>query len=137
MNELKNTFVIITDIHGNSPALEAVLNDISNKDIDRIFCLCDVVGIGPESNEVFEKLIQREDISYVIGNHDLAVIAAYNQEEAPNGHQNERLHHQWLADRIKPEYIELMAKWSKQLFYSVDDKQLLRYYSRRTTWGLI
>lgn len=138
VDELNKTFVILTDIHGNSPALEAVLKDISSKDIDHIFCLGDVVGIGPDSNEVLEKLMQRDDISYVIGNHDLAVIAAYKQEEAPYGHQNERVHHQWLANRIKPEYIELMAAWPKQLSYSVDDKQLLftHYHLDHEHWFL-
>lgn len=122
---MKKTFVILTDIHGNSPALEAVLKDISNKDIDHIFCIGDVVGIGPESNEVLEILTQREDVSYVVGNHDLAVIAAYNQEEPPRGHQKEREHHQWLSDRINPKYIELMSNWPKQLSFSINDKHLL------------
>lgn len=138
VDNLKITFGIITDIHGNSSALEAVLKDISNRDIDHIFCLGDVVGIGPESNEVLEKLMQREDISYVIGNHDMAVLAAFNQEEAPNGHQTERVHHQWLADRINPKYIEFMTKWPKQLSYSVGDKELLftHYHLDDEQWFL-
>lgn len=102
---MSKNFAIITDVHGNSSALEAVLKDISDKNISHIFCLGDVVGIGPESNEVLNLLTRREDVSFVIGNHDIAVIAAFNQEEPPRGHHNERAHHQWLADRINPEYI--------------------------------
>lgn len=111
MDELNKNFAIITDIHGNSPALESVLNDISfKKEIDHIFCLGDVVGIGPESNEVLNLLTQRDGISFVVGDHDLAVIAAFNQEEPLRGHLKERKHHQWLAGRIDPKYIEVMAK---------------------------
>ena len=39
---------LISDVHGNIPALEAVLNDIHNRSITRVFCLGDLVGKGPE-----------------------------------------------------------------------------------------
>ncbi len=55
---------LISDIHGNIPALDAVLDDILRRGIKRIFCLGDLVGKGPESaaavdicKEVCEKLI--------------------------------------------------------------------------------
>ncbi|MDQ1913731.1 metallophosphoesterase family protein [Paenibacillus sp. GD4] len=116
---------VITDIHGNSPALAAVLHDISSRGVDHIYCLGDVVGIGPNSNEVLELLLSRTDVSFVIGNHDVAVIAAFRGQEAPEGHQSIRHHHQWLADRINPVYIEVMSKWTKQLIINHFDKQLL------------
>ncbi len=48
---------IISDIHGNLPALEAVLNDIKQKGISHIICLGDMVGKGPHSKEVFEQCL--------------------------------------------------------------------------------
>lgn len=45
---------IISDIHGNMPALEAVLADIHTRGIDTIYCLGDLVGKGPSSAEVFD-----------------------------------------------------------------------------------
>ena len=116
---------VITDIHGNSPALIAVLQDITSKSVDRIYCLGDVVGIGPDSNEVLELLLSRTDVSFVVGNHDVAVMAAFFGDDAPKGHQNERHHHQWLADRINPEYIDAMSKWPKQLSVNYFNKELL------------
>ncbi|MDQ0888839.1 putative phosphoesterase [Paenibacillus sp. V4I9] len=129
---------VITDIHGNSPALAAVLNDISSRGLDHIYCLGDVVGIGPDSNEVLEILLSRTDISFVVGNHDVAVMAAFNGVEAPKGHQNERHHHEWLAERINPVYIDEMSKWSKQLFINHFDKQLLftHYHLNQDGWFL-
>lgn len=50
---------IISDIHGNMTALEAVLEDIKNKSIDRIICLGDLAGKGPSSAEVFDKIKER------------------------------------------------------------------------------
>lgn len=126
---------IITDIHGNSPALKAVLQNISERNIDHIYCLGDVVGIGPDSNNVFDLLLSRNDLSYVMGNHDLAVIAAFHGEEAPRDHKNEREHHQWLADRIDPELIEFMSKWFMQSTLTVFRHQLLfTHYHLKDNW---
>lgn len=47
---------IISDIHGNMPALEAVLNDIGRKNIERIVCLGDLAGKGPSSAEAVDKI---------------------------------------------------------------------------------
>ena len=60
---------IISDIHGNLPALQAVLNDIRLRGIERIFCLGDLVGKGPHSDVVVD--IVREQCEQVIcGNWD-------------------------------------------------------------------
>jgi predicted phosphodiesterase len=45
---------IISDLHGNIPALEATLNDIKRRNIKRIFCLGDLVGKGPHSDKVVD-----------------------------------------------------------------------------------
>ncbi|AZN39920.1 metallophosphoesterase family protein [Paenibacillus albus] len=130
-------FAVITDIHGNSPALTAVLRDITSRGLDRIYCLGDVVGIGPDSNEVLELLLSRSDVSFVVGNHDVAVMAAYNGEDAPIGHENEQHHHQWLADRINPVYIEAMSEWPKQLIVNYFNKELLfTHYHLNQGWFL-
>lgn len=129
---------VITDIHGNSHALAAVLRDISSRGVDHIYCLGDVVGIGPDSNEVLELLLSRTNVSLVVGNHDVAVVAAFHGEEAPKGHQNERHHHQWVAYRINPVYIEAMSKWPKQLIINHGDKQLIitHYHLNSDGWFL-
>jgi predicted phosphodiesterase len=45
---------LISDIHGNIPALEATLHDIRRRDIRRIFCLGDLVGKGPHSDQAVD-----------------------------------------------------------------------------------
>ncbi|MDR3601669.1 MAG: metallophosphoesterase family protein [Desulfosporosinus sp.] len=49
---------IISDIHGNMPALEAVLEDIKNRNIERIVCLGDLAGKGPSPAESVDKIIE-------------------------------------------------------------------------------
>ena len=64
---------IISDIHGNYHALEAVLKDISDQGADKIICLGDLATIGPQPREVIRK-IQEAGINSIMGNHDLALL---------------------------------------------------------------
>lgn len=64
---------IISDIHGNLAALEAVIEEIEKQKVDKIICLGDVVGYGPEPVECLQ--VVREKASVVLmGNHDYACI---------------------------------------------------------------
>ncbi len=61
-------FLIVSDIHGNREALEAVLDD-ARGDYDRIVCLGDLVGYGADPNYVVDWA--RADVSAIVrGNHD-------------------------------------------------------------------
>ncbi|MCT6903195.1 MAG: metallophosphoesterase, partial [Lactobacillus sp.] len=60
---------VISDIHGNIPALESVLQDIKLRGIERVVCLGDLVGKGPHSSEVIE-IIRKECEGVVMGNWD-------------------------------------------------------------------
>jgi predicted phosphodiesterase len=62
---------IVTDIHSNLPALEAVLKKMGKVDV--ILCMGDIVGYGPQPNEVIDLLRQYKLFS-ICGNHDLAVL---------------------------------------------------------------
>lgn len=68
---------IISDIHGNLPALKAVLNDIYTEfKTDLIYCLGDLTDAAPWHNEVIE-LIQELNIPTVMGNHDERIAFDY------------------------------------------------------------
>jgi len=64
---------VISDIHSNFAALEAVLADIAAQGVRRIFCLGDVVGYGPEPKECLDKVAQCCEVA-LMGNHDFAVL---------------------------------------------------------------
>lgn len=72
---------IISDIHANLEALEAVLRDITSNRCDQTFCLGDVIGYGPSPNEACET-IQRAGIPCVRGNHDEMATADYPLPQA-------------------------------------------------------
>jgi diadenosine tetraphosphatase ApaH/serine/threonine PP2A family protein phosphatase len=62
---------VVSDIHGNLEALEAVLEDIDRRDVTSLVCLGDFVGYGASPNECIATLRPRIELA-VAGNHDLA-----------------------------------------------------------------
>jgi len=72
-------YAVISDIHGNLEALEAVLDDIDSRTIDVIICLGDIVGYYPDPEACVE-LIRRRVAYSVAGNHDFAAVGLMNIE---------------------------------------------------------
>ena len=60
---------IISDIHGNLSALDAVLADLRTRPVDAVYCLGDLVGYAAHPNEVTER-IRAEGIPTIMGNYD-------------------------------------------------------------------
>src|ERR1051325_7682864 len=78
---------LLSDIHANLPALEAVLADVASRHVDARYCLGDLVGYAPFPNEVIER-IRQEAIPTIVGNYDDGVGferndcgCAYREEE--------------------------------------------------------
>jgi predicted phosphodiesterase len=67
---------LISDVHANLPALEAVLADIASRDVEATFHLGDLVGYAPWPNEVVD-LIRERNIPGVAGNYDSTVATNY------------------------------------------------------------
>ena len=59
---------IISDIHGNMEALQAVLADIKEQGIREVYCLGDVVGYGPNPRECVDRIMDSKLV--LLGNHD-------------------------------------------------------------------
>lgn len=66
-------FAVISDIHSNLEALQAVLADIERRGITEVLCLGDVIGYGPNPRECLDLVRQRCRIC-MMGNHDHAVL---------------------------------------------------------------
>jgi predicted phosphodiesterase len=71
---------VVSDIHSNLHALEAVLAAIDAESPDELWCLGDLVGYGPRPNECCAAIAQRADVC-LAGNHDLAVRGTIDLEE--------------------------------------------------------
>ncbi len=64
---------IISDIHGNIEALEAVIADIKSQGIEDIYCLGDVVGYGPNPRECIDLVMETCQVC-LLGNHDQGAL---------------------------------------------------------------
>ncbi len=64
-------YAVISDIHGNLEALEAVLRDVP-EDVETIYCLGDVIGYGANPDECCD-VVRDSGMPTISGNHDLAV----------------------------------------------------------------
>jgi predicted phosphodiesterase len=64
---------LLSDIHGNLPALEAVLDEIDAAEVEEVWCLGDLVGYGAQPNECTTLVRDRCAVS-LVGNHDLAAL---------------------------------------------------------------
>ncbi|MFD0698618.1 metallophosphoesterase family protein [Paenibacillus sp. GCM10027628] len=85
---------IISDIHGNIPALDAVLRDIECRGIHRIICLGDIVGKGPGSAEAVDR-IRTVCETVVQGNWDLGIT--YPQDQPTGSWHQQQLGEKRLA----------------------------------------
>ena len=103
---------VISDIHANYHALEAVLAEVAAEQPDEIWCLGDVVGYGPEPNRCCELVAEHADLC-LAGNHDLAVLGSlsvddFNGDAAAavaldaDGARRRRPRTSWLRSRRPP-----------------------------------
>jgi predicted phosphodiesterase len=77
---------VISDVHANRHALDAVLDAVAAERPDVVWCLGDTVGYGPQPNECCELVSDRSDLC-LVGNHDLVAlgnlaVSDFNEEAA-------------------------------------------------------
>lgn len=100
-------YALISDIHGNLPALEAVLADIGARDdIGGTFHLGDLVGYGSSPNEVVARL-QTDAIPGISGNYDSTVAMDYKhcgcRADTPRDEELAHMSFEWTRANVTPE----------------------------------
>jgi hypothetical protein len=74
-NSTNRFFAIISDIHSNIDALEAVMLDIADFPVRGSFCLGDIVGYGSEPGACVQRVMDSCSVS-VLGNHEAMLLLA-------------------------------------------------------------
>jgi predicted phosphodiesterase len=96
---------VLSDIHGNRHAFEAVLADVAGTGADELWCLGDLVGYGADPNACVE--LAREHAAVCLaGNHDLAVTGDLPLDEFSRGAE---LAARWTQEVIAPEHLEFLS----------------------------
>ena len=100
-------YALISDIHGNLPALEAVLADIDARgDVEAIYHLGDLGGYAPWPNEVVA-LLRKQGITGIAGNYDSTVATDYEhcgcKAETARQEELSHLSFEWTREHVSPE----------------------------------
>lgn len=97
---------VISDVHANVIALEAVLEALKEKGAETIVCLGDVVGYGPSPNETIE-LLRKEDVICTLGAADERIAYDFLARKRPReGVADEIL--EWTRKVIQPRNVEFL-----------------------------
>lgn len=96
---------LISDVHGNLEALEAVLRDIEQQGAEKIHFLGDAVGYGCNPNECVKLINKHCDIK-LLGNHDYVVMGLDSTE---NFNHVARISMDWTQDKIKSKMVTVLA----------------------------
>lgn len=106
---------VISDIHSNIDALEAVLADIKKRDIKRIVCLGDVIGYGSMPAECLEKAMEFDVC--LMGNHEWAVI-----NEAVGFNLPARNAVEYSRNQVKPGFLKFGRGRGWEFINSLPDR---------------
>jgi predicted phosphodiesterase len=96
---------VLSDVHGNLPALEAVLADSERAGVDAHWCLGDLVGYGAQPNECVARVAEACEVC-LVGNHDLVALDRLDVATFSAGAAAAAL---WTRERLDPEaraYLE-------------------------------
>jgi predicted phosphodiesterase len=99
---------VISDVHGNLQALEAVLADASEAVIDEIWCLGDIVGYGGRPSECLALVRERTAIC-LGGNHDLVVSGVLDIDQFTS---EAGVAARWTRSVLTPDELEALARLS-------------------------
>jgi predicted phosphodiesterase len=95
-------YLVVSDIHSNLSALDAVIADAGS--FDRIWCLGDITGYGPDPNECITRL-REFPLTTLAGNHDWAVLGLLDLADF---NQDARAACVWTRQRLTTENKEFL-----------------------------
>jgi diadenosine tetraphosphatase ApaH/serine/threonine PP2A family protein phosphatase len=99
---------LISDLHSNREALDAVLEDVARREVETIYCLGDVVGYGPEPEYCVDVVRERAKLC-LLGNHDEALF-----RDASDFNPHARGAIDYTRERMQPAWYsggEKKARW--------------------------
>ena len=96
---------VLSDIHANRQALEAVLEAVDEADVDQIWCLGDLVGYGADPDTCTALIRERADLC-LVGNHDLALLGAIDISTFSEAAATAVA---WTREQVSQETLEFLA----------------------------
>ena len=121
------TIAVISDIHGNLPALEAVLAAVGAEGVERIVCLGDVATLGPQPREVIARL-RALGCPVVMGNTDAILLAPQSDEGIQGDDWRSEDFDRWCAAQLTADDLAYLRMFQPTISLSLDEVGTLLCY---------
>jgi predicted phosphodiesterase len=118
---------ILSDIHGNFQAFEAVMAEIAAEGIERVVCLGDVATLGPQPREVIARL-RALGCPVVMGNTDAILLALPRDASAPDDVGSNADFHRWCAARLTDDDLAYLRTFQPTIGLPLGDGGTLLCY---------
>ncbi len=122
---------IISDVHANLPALDAVLQRISEYDCDAIWCLGDVLGYGPHPETCVQRIQQQVEVC-LAGNHDQALLGRLTLNQF-NPVARQAI--QWQTQKLSPQSLAWLQ--NRPSLYQMPQLTLAHGSPRHPVWEYV
>ncbi len=124
--EAKKVIALIGDVHANLPALEAILEDASNKGISEIWNVGDLTGYGAFPDEVVQRL-REEDAQSVAGNYDQKVLEVKEKKEEwkKRKQSEDKSAVKWTYDALSKKSRKYLKSLPEELRLEAGGKRIL------------
>jgi len=99
--------MVISDIHANFTAFEAVLKDAGK--VDETWCLGDLVGYGPDPNAVVEEVRDIPHLTCILGNHDMAAIGRMPLEAFNGDARRSLIYHEKVISASNMDFMRSLS----------------------------
>jgi len=126
---------LISDIHGNKVALDAVMADIADNRCDQVVCLGDVATLGPDPRGVID-VLKRAGCPCILGNHDAFMLdeqLIHTYTEAPVVVEAV----QWCRNQLEPEDFAFLEGFVDGLTLDLGNGQTLQLFHGTPTSHMI
>lgn len=119
---------IITDIHSNIQALDAVLKEFDRREVEKIICCGDIIGIGPNPEETVQMLKKREhSLISVRGNHEKYLIEGLPREVHEDKRKmspEEIKNHEWNHNKLSEESKNFIIELPETRSFEIENKKI-------------
>ncbi|MCM3585498.1 metallophosphatase family protein [Mesobacillus maritimus] len=119
----------ISDIHGNANALDAVLGDIKERIVDKVYVLGDICYRGPEPQRALD-LVRSLNTEVIKGNADEWVVRGINRGEVPDqALEMMNKERDWIYSKLNKESIDYLDKLPTELNIEIEGVKVHAFHA--------
>lgn len=101
---------VFADAHANLEATELVYDIFKKEECETIYCLGDVIGIGPQSQETLDYIMNSHNTKMVLGNHEIYALSGIVKQDLKEMSKDEIAHHNWVKSLLTTEQIQFLKQ---------------------------